>query len=144
MKKVLVGLLMACLIGAVAWASGPLVNFGIEPAEDAYAILGFGWDFDSWAIIGQKEAFNTWYGTWSLLALWTPDVGFADVRFGPKIDLLWSTTGLQYENVAIILGIEKFWGIAGVFAQLEVNTAYGLIPVVGLELHFDIPEPVEP
>jgi hypothetical protein len=159
MKRVVLAVLLVLGLGVAAFGSGPLINFGIEPAAGASVSLGFGWDFDSWAIIGAKSGFNTWEGAWSISALWTPDVGFADVRVGPKLELNMyalaagagtGTTpgnhpaGLSYKDMAIILGIEHFWGIVGAYGQLEIGATGTFSPVIGLELHFDLPKPSTP
>ena len=140
MKRI-VGLVLVALVlcGVAALAGGPLVNLGIEPASGGAAYLGIGWTFDSWSLIAEKVEFSTWAGIWALGVLWTPDVGWASVRFGPKIALEWNNFGLFYEDLAIVLGVQRFWGIVGVFGQLEVNTSTGIVPRVGFELHFQLP-----
>ncbi|MDD3134872.1 MAG: hypothetical protein WC565_09215 [Parcubacteria group bacterium] len=138
MKRLILSLLAVCIVSAVAWAGGPLLNFGIEPTAGATASFGFGWDFDSWAIIGAKDAF-TWEGIWSVSALWTPSVGWADVRVGPKLELYLDEFGLQYRDMVLILGVEHFWGMVGVYGQLEIGATGTFAPAIGLELHFDLP-----
>jgi hypothetical protein len=140
MKRLIVGLLLVCVMGFAAFAGGPLLNFGIAPAAGEYVSLGFGWNFDSWELVAQKDTFSTWAGDWSIAALWTPDVGFADLRVGPKLTLDWGTNGrLYYSDTSVILGVEKIWNIIGVFGDIEISAVNGLMPRVGVELHFDLP-----
>jgi hypothetical protein len=142
MKRALV-LSLVAVIGLVvaAFGSGPLLNFGIEPAAGQTVSLGFGWDFDSWAIIAAKDGFTTWTGLWSISALWTPTVGWADVRVGPKLEMELTSSGLAYSDMALVLGVEHFWSIVGIYGQLEIGATGGFKPVVGIELHFDLPQP---
>jgi len=128
------------LFGVVVLANGPLVNMGIEPSAGAQASIGFGWYFDTWSLIAEKYDFVSWAGTWGIGALWTPDVGWAQVRVGPRLEFVWDMTGLYYSTTTIVLGVQHFWGIVGAFGQLEVTTAVGLVPRLGIELHFVLPD----
>jgi len=152
MKRAILAVLLVVGLGVAVFGNGPLLNFGLEPTAGATVSLGFGWDFDSWALIGAKDGFNTWEGPWSISALWTPSVGFADVRVGPKLELnMYSTAGwigsvyhpvgLSYSDMALVLGVEHFWGIVGAYGQLEIGAGGTFKPVVGIELHFDLPQP---
>lgn len=142
MKRALVLLLLVLGVGASAFAAGPLLNFGIEPTAGAAGSLGFGYDFDSWSLIGAKSGFTTWEGAWSISALWTPNVGFADVRVGPQLELYMNDEdGLLYHDMVLVLGVEKFWGIVGAYGQLEFSATGAFRPVIGVELHFDLTPP---
>jgi hypothetical protein len=140
MKKALLGLLLAGLLAIPAFASGPLVGVGIEPTAGAQASIGLGWAFDSWKILAEKEAFDSWYGYWSIAALWTPDWGVVDGRVGAALGWIWEAGGLYFDDLAFIVGIQKFWGVPGIYAQLEIGTATLLIPRIGFELVFNLPE----
>jgi hypothetical protein len=152
MKRLIVSLMLVLCVGVSAFAAGPLLNFGIEPTAGAAGSLGFGYDFDSWALIGAKSGFTTWEGPWSISALWTPNVGLVDVRVGPKlslnmysaagwIDSVYHPAGLSYRDMSLVLGVEKFWGIVGAYGQLEFSATGAFKPVIGVELHFDLTPP---
>jgi len=143
MKRVLVvSLLVAALtvgIGAVAWGVGPLVNLSLEPAPGAVASVGFGWYFDSWEIIAQKADLNAWYGEWSIGSLWTPALGsLADLRLGARVAWVWNDVGLYYGPVVFVVGLQHFWGIPGIWLQLEASTA-SVVPRLGFELQIPLP-----
>lgn len=139
MKRVLIALLAIVALSGAVMATGPLFGISIEPATGSQASFAAGWSFDSWTLIGAKEAFDTWYGNWSICALWTPDWGLVDGRIGAVLGWEWLAGGLYYNDLAFVLGVQKFWGIPGVYAQFEIETATMPIPRVGFELVFDIP-----
>jgi hypothetical protein len=145
MKKALVlsVLLVVALSGAVL-AEGPVFGFGIEPTSGAVASFEFGWGFDSWMLLGEKEAFNSWYGPWAISALWNPDLGWAAGRVGAELGWVWEQTGVYFDDLAFVLGVQRFWGIAGVYGQIEIGQSTYLVPKVGFELRFDLPQEVEP
>ena len=143
MKRVLLALLIVGAVGWAAIAQGPTFGVGLEPTAGAQASFSAGWAFDSWKIIGTKEAFSTWYGDWSVSALWTPDWGFADGRIGALLGWDWETGGLYFNDLAFVIGVQRFWDIVGIYGQFEVGTSTLLIPRVGVEFVFSLPQPAE-
>jgi hypothetical protein len=140
MKRVLLGLVLVGLLAVPAFASGPLFGVSIEPTAGALASFGAGWAFDSWKLIAAKEAFNTWYGNWSIAALWTPYWGVVDGRVGAVLGWEWQSGGLYYTDLAFIIGVQKSWGIPCVYGQFEIGTSTLLVPRVGFELVFPLPD----
>jgi len=142
-KRVLLALVLVGVVGWATVASGPLFGVGLEPTAGAQASIGLGWAFDSWKILAEKEAFNSWYGYWSVAALWTPDWGVVAGRVGAALGWVWAPAGLYFDDLVFVVGIQKFWGVPGIYAQLEIGTATLLVPRIGFELVFPLPDPVE-
>ncbi len=142
MKRALLGLALVVLLAVPALAIGPVVGIGLEPNAGAQASFSAGFAFDQWKLLGTKESFDTWYGDWSVCALWTPNWGYVDGRIGMLLGWDWQSGGLYYNDLAFVVGVQKRWGIPGVYAQFEVGTSTLLIPRVGFELQFDLPKTV--
>ena len=143
MKKVLVALLAVCAVGWATMASGPLFGFGVEPVAGAAVSFDFGWGFDTWSIVGEKQTFDAWYGPWGIGALWNPDWGWAQGRVGLELGWIWYPSGIYFEDLAFVLGAQRFWGVAGVYGQLEIGQSTYIIPKVGFVLQFDLPDGTE-
>jgi hypothetical protein len=140
MKRIVLAVLLVLGLGLGALATGPVVGIGIEPNYGAQASFSAGWAFDQWKILGTKEAFDTWYGDWSISAMWTPDWGYVDGRIGLLLGWDWESGGLYYNDLAFVVGVQKSWGVPGIYAQFEIGTSTLLIPRVGFELQFDLPK----
>ncbi|MFA5054347.1 MAG: hypothetical protein WC565_09825 [Parcubacteria group bacterium] len=141
-RAIAVCLIAVGLLSAVAFADAPIVSIGFEPSVDSKASLGFGWDFDSWKLIGSKTDFSTWMGRWAVCAFWTPPTGFADVRIGPELAIWWDETGLFYNDMAFVVGVEKVWGAShvqfGLYGELKFSSNYGVRPELGVLLEFPL------
>jgi len=149
MKRILISALVFVMgLGLVAMA-GPLIGIQVAPAINSAAALTVGWDFGAIALEGSKTDFNTWYGQWSIAALWIPVDQAFSYRLGPKLIWNWnSTTGaLVYKDLAIVLGVSRTWGAFQLFGELDIGStgALNIKPLLGLNILFDgfFPQPVE-
>jgi hypothetical protein len=143
MKRALVLCVVLGLLAVPALGAGPLFGVSIEPTVGSQAAIDFGWAFDSWKMVATKEAFATWYGAWSIGALWTPAWGEFDGRVGAMLGWDWQSGGLYYTDLAFIIGVQKSWGIPCLYGQFEFGTSSLLVPRVGFEVVFPLPEPAD-
>lgn len=139
MKKVLAALCVLIVLGVSALCA-PIVGIQVEPLVGSEASFSFGYCWDSWQILGTKDNFTTWIGRWGVSVLWTPELDGVELRTGPSIAVYWDDTGVYYNDLAYIIGIQHFWGMVGIYGQLELNSAYGLVPAVGVQIELKLPE----
>lgn len=141
MKRILF-LVLACMIGlGLAATSGPLIGIQVAPAINSTAALTVGWDFGDVVIEGSKTNFNTWYGTWTIAALWTPADQTFSYRLGPKLIWDWErwTGQLVYRDLAIVIGVSKTWGPLQVFGEFDIGStgALSVTPLIGFNILFE-------
>jgi hypothetical protein len=55
----------------------------------------------------------------------------------------WQSGGLYYTDLAFIIGVQKSWGIPCLYGQFEFGTSSLLVPRVGFEVVFPLPEPAD-
>jgi len=138
MKKVIV--LLAVLMLSVSAFAGPLVGIQVAPAVNSMAALTLGWDFGYSSIEGSKSTYNTWYGDWSIAALWTPADQTFSYRLGPKIIWNWNSVSgaIKYKDLAIVLGVSRTWGAFQLFGELDIGStaALSIKPIIGVNVIF--------
>jgi len=145
MKKVLIVLLAVCAVGWATMASGPVIGFGVEPVQGAAVSVDFGWGFNSWTILVEKESLGTFYGPWAIAALWNPYLSalgtesIVEGRFGGELGINWQETGLYYDDFSLIVGAQLSWQIITGYLQLEVGGSGTILPKAGVEIQFDLP-----
>ncbi len=146
MKKVLIGLLAVCAVGWAALASGPVIGFGVEPVAGASISVDFGWGFDTWTMLGEKETLGTFYGPWAIAALWNPYLSglgsesSVEGRFGGELGINWQESGIYYDDFSLIVGAQISWEILAAYLQLEIGGSGTFMPKAGVEIQFDLPK----
>jgi len=143
MKRVaaLVMLLLAmAAVTTISAFAGPLLGIQLEPVVGAKAALVGGWDFGDTAVECSKTDFAYWSGNWSIAALWTPSHQTFSYRVGPKLLWDWKPSGaLEYQGVALVLGVSKTWGAFQLFGELDLE-ATGVLkvkPLLGVNILFE-------
>jgi len=145
MKKVLIALLAVCAVAWATMASGPVIGFGVEPVQGAAVSVDFGWGFNTWTILAEKESLGTFYGPWAIAALWNPYLSalgtesIVEGRFGGELGINWQDTGLYYDDFSLIVGAQLSWKIITGYLQLEVGGSGTIMPKAGVEIQFDLP-----
>lgn len=139
MKKALT-LALACVIGLGIMASaGPAIGINFEPEFGKKAEFSFGWELMNWTVMANKSDLSTWTGDFSLLVAWTPNMGSWDLRVGPQLDLGLAKNGLKYIGLGFVLGAQKSWDMVNFYGQMEISSAYKLVPRLGFEIEFTLP-----
>jgi len=145
MKRLLIALVAVVALSGAVMASGPVIGFGVEPVQGAAVSVDFGWGFNTWTILAEKESLGTFYGPWAIAALWNPYLSglgsesIVEGRFGGELGINWQETGLYYDDFSLIVGAQLSWQIITGYLQLEVGGSGTIMPKAGVEIQFNLP-----
>ena len=145
MKRIVLAALLVLGLGAVAWADSIVVGFGAEPVLYAPLSASIGYAGPNWVVLGQKAALNSFYGVWSICALWNPvagQIGDTSVvtrwRVGGTIGIDWEPTYISYGGASIIAGAEIDWSILTGYIQFAIGGSQLIMPQIGIELRIPL------
>ncbi len=144
-KAIVLGILFAVALSGAVMADNFVIGLVAEPVVGAELSASVGYAGPNWVVLGQKAAINSFYGVWSVCALWNPVIGLlGDTsavtrwRVGGTVGIDWETAYISYGGASIIAGAEIDWSILTGYLQFAIGGSHLITPQIGVELRIPL------